>query len=67
MTINDEQLMQARFAWGNGIIAISKAYEESDITEAKIIARVTSAEFRGLDTISEIVPIIFPIIKDEEE
>ena len=38
MTINEEQLLQARVAWGNGMIAISKAYDESGITKAKEIA-----------------------------
>ncbi len=38
MTINEEQLLQARVAWGKGMIAISKAYDESGITKAKIIA-----------------------------
>ena len=38
MTINEEQLLQARVAWGNGMNAISKAYDESGITQAKIIA-----------------------------
>ena len=44
MTINEEQLMEARLAWGNGVIAISKAYEELGITEAKIIANDFSNE-----------------------
>ena len=38
MTIDEEQLLQARVTWGNGMIAISKAYNESGITQAKIIA-----------------------------
>ena len=38
MTINEEQLLQARAAWGDGMIAISKAYDESGITKAKEIA-----------------------------
>ena len=38
MTINEEQLLQARVAWGKGMIAISTAYDESGITQAKIIA-----------------------------
>ena len=35
MTINEEQLLQARVAWGKGMIAISTAYDESGITQAK--------------------------------
>ena len=40
MTINEEQLLQARVAWGNGIITISEAYDESGIKQAKIIAEI---------------------------
>ena len=55
MTINEEQLTQARLAWGNGMIAISKAYEESDITEAKIIANDFLDDVYGF----ELGPVLF--------
>ena len=38
MTINEEQLMQARYAWSDGMLKISRAYNESGITRAKKIA-----------------------------
>ena len=49
MTINEEQLLQARVAWGNGMIAISKAYDESGITQAKVIANSFLDNFYGFD------------------
>ena len=55
MIINEEQLVQARLAWGNGMIAISKAYEESDITEAKIIANDFLDDVYGF----ELGPVLF--------
>ncbi len=55
MTINEEQLTQARLAWGNGMIAISKAYEESDITGAKIIAHDFLDHVYGF----ELGPVLF--------
>ena len=55
MTIIEEQLMQARLAWGNGMIAISKAYEESGITEAKIIANDFLDDVYGF----ELGPVLF--------
>ena len=55
MPINEEQLMQARLAWGNGMIAISKAYNESDIREAKIIANDFLDDVYGF----ELGPVLF--------
>ena len=55
MTINEEQLMQARLAWGNGMIAISRAYKELDITEAKIIANDFLDNVYGF----ELGPVLF--------
>lgn len=49
MTINEEQLLQARVAWGNGMITISKAYDESGITRAKVIANSFLDNFYGFD------------------
>ena len=49
MTINEEQLLQARVAWGNGMITISKAYDESGITRARVIANRFLDNFYGFD------------------
>ena len=38
MTINENELADARVAWGNGMISISKAYEKSGIDDATIVA-----------------------------
>ena len=38
MAINEEQLMQARVAWGDGMIAISQAYDGSGIKLARRVA-----------------------------
>ena len=38
MTINENELADARVAWGDGMIAISKAYEKSGIDDATIVA-----------------------------
>ena len=37
--INDKDLNDARNAWGNGIILISKTYDEKGIEEATKIAK----------------------------
>ena len=37
------------------------------VTEASIIAKVTSAAERGANKVSIIFPCIFPIIKEEDE
>ena len=55
MTINEEQLLQARVAWGNGMITISKAYDESGITQAKIIADDFLDDVYGF----ELGPVLF--------
>ena len=55
MTINEEQLLQARVAWGNGMITISKAYDESGITRAKVIANSFLDNFYGFD----LGPVLF--------
>ncbi len=49
MTINEGQLLQARVAWGNGMITISMAYDESGITRAKVIANSFLDTFYGFD------------------
>ena len=54
-TINEEQLLQARVAWGNGMITISKAYDESGITRAKVIANSFLDNFYGFD----LGPVLF--------
>ena len=40
--INDKDLNDARNAWGNGIILISKTFDEKGIEEATIIANKVS-------------------------
>jgi hypothetical protein len=55
MTINEEQLLQARVAWGNGMITISKAYDESGIKQAKIIADDFLDDVYGF----ELGPVLF--------
>ena len=55
MTINEEQLLQARVAWGNGMIAISTAYDESGITQAKVIADDFLDDVYGF----ELGPVLF--------
>ena len=55
MTINEKQLMQARVAWGNGMIAISRAYGESGIVEAKTVANNFLDDIYGFD----LGPVLF--------
>ena len=55
MTINEEQLMKARVAWGNGMIAISQAYGESGIKKAKVIADGFLDDVYGF----ELGPVLF--------
>ncbi len=55
MTINEEQLLQARTAWGNGIIRISKTYDKSGITQAKAIANAFLDDVYGF----ELGPVLF--------
>jgi len=38
MTINETDLAEARAAWGNGLVAISKAYDDGGIDSAREIA-----------------------------
>ena len=38
MTINENDLTNARTAWGEGIIAISQAYEKKGIDQATLVA-----------------------------
>ena len=38
MTISETELAKARAAWGNGLVAISKAYDDKGIGEARNIA-----------------------------
>ena len=38
MTINETELAEARVAWGEGIIAISNAYEAGGIEQARAVA-----------------------------
>ena len=49
MTINEEQLLQARVAWGNGIITISEAYDEVGHYTGKSNCKYFLDDFYGFD------------------
>ena len=51
MTINENELADARVAWGDGMIAISKAYEKSGIDDATIVANEMLDQLYGLSLI----------------
>jgi hypothetical protein len=55
MTINENELAAARVAWGNGMIAISKAYEKSGIDDATIVAKEMLDQLYGF----EFGPVLF--------
>ncbi len=55
MTINENELAAARLAWGDGMIAISKAYEKSGIDNAKIVANEILDQLYGF----EFGPVLF--------
>ena len=55
MTINAKQLDQARLTWGNGMIAISEAYDEAGIIRAKSIANDFLDNVYGFD----LGPVLF--------
>ena len=55
MTIDEKQLTKARLNWGNGMIAISEAYDESGITRAKAIADDFLDDIYGF----ELGPVLF--------
>jgi len=55
MTINENELADARVAWGNGMIAISKAYEKSGIDDATIVANEMLDQLYGF----EFGPVLF--------
>ena len=55
MTINEEQLLQARVAWGNGMIAISEAYDGSGIKLARGVADGFLDDVYGF----ELGPVLF--------
>ena len=38
MTINETELAEARNAWGEGLVAISKAYDDKGIEGARNVA-----------------------------
>lgn len=38
MTINETELAEARAAWGDGLVAISRAYDEGGIEKARAVA-----------------------------
>ena len=47
--IKEEDLTKARVAWGDGIIAISKAYEEQGIQKATTTANLILDDLYGFD------------------
>ncbi len=47
--IKEEDLTKARVAWGDGIIAISKAYEEQGIQKATATANLILDNLYGFD------------------
>ena len=55
MTINENELADARVAWGNSMIAISKAYEKSGIDDATIVANEMLDQLYGF----EFGPVLF--------
>ena len=55
MAINEEQLMQARVAWGDGMIAISQAYDGSGIKLARGVADGFLDDVYGF----ELGPVLF--------
>ena len=55
MIINENELAGARVAWGDGIIAISKAYEKSGIDDATIVANEMLNQLYGF----EFGPVLF--------
>ncbi len=55
MTINENELADARVAWGDGMIAISKAYEKSGIDDATIVANEMLDHLYGF----EFGPVLF--------
>ena len=55
MTINENELADARVAWGNGMISISKAYEKSGIDDATIVANEMLDQLYGF----EFGPVLF--------
>ena len=53
--INDKDLNEARNAWGNSIILISKTYDEKGIKEATVIAKKVLQDLYAF----ELGPILF--------
>ena len=55
MTINENELADARVAWGNGMISIPKAYEKSGIDDATVVANEMLDQLYGF----EFGPVLF--------
>lgn len=55
MSISTDELSAARKAWGDGLIAISKAYEEGDIEAARPVAEQVLDAAYGYD----LGPVLF--------
>ena len=55
MTINETELARARTAWGDGLVAISRAYDDKGIEEARNLAGTLIDSLYGF----EFGPILF--------
>jgi len=55
MTINETELVKARTAWGDGLVAISRAYDDKGIGEARNLAGSLLDSLYGF----EFGPILF--------
>ena len=55
MIISEKELTEARFAWGEGIISISKSYNEKGIDEATTVANKVLDNLYGF----EFGPVLF--------
>ena len=49
MTINENDLTNARTAWGESMIAISQAYEKKGIDQATLVANEMLDNLYGFD------------------
>jgi len=55
MIINEKEIMKARIAWGDGIILISKAFDQGGISNATSVANAVLDKLYGF----EFGPILF--------
>ena len=55
MIIDEKEIMKARIAWGDGIISISKAFDQGGISDATLVANKVLDKLYGF----EFGPILF--------